>query len=97
MYDRDDAQLSNHGQFQGLKLIPNPPNLDEWREKLFHVDEMITLTEEQYDAPHLFPALLSHSNLDSKCTSHTSITSTRTARRRNTNATALYRITGTVG
>ena len=45
--DRDEAPFSNHGQFQGLKLIPNPPNLQEWREKLFHVDEMITLTEEQ--------------------------------------------------
>jgi glutathione S-transferase len=41
--------LSNHGQFQGLKLIPNPPDLEQWRERLFHVDDMITLTEEQYD------------------------------------------------
>jgi hypothetical protein len=47
--DCDDTPLSNHGQFQGLKLIPNPPDLEEWRERLFHVDDMITLTEEQYD------------------------------------------------
>lgn len=45
--DEDDTPLSNHGQFHGLKLIANPPDLEEWREKLFHVDEMITLTEEQ--------------------------------------------------
>lgn len=45
--DRDEAPFSNHGQFQGLKLVLNPPNLQEWRERLFHVDEMITLTEEQ--------------------------------------------------
>ena len=45
--DRDDAPFSNHGQFQGLKLIPNPPDLEQWRERLFHVDDMITLTEEQ--------------------------------------------------
>lgn len=45
--DRDDAPFSNHGQFQGLKLIPNPPNLEEWRKRLFDVDEMITLTEEE--------------------------------------------------
>lgn len=29
-------------------MIPDPPDLEEWRQKLFNVDEMITLTEEQY-------------------------------------------------
>jgi glutathione S-transferase len=46
--EADDTPVTNHGQFEGLKLIPNPPHLDEWREKLFHVDETITLTEDQY-------------------------------------------------
>lgn len=32
----------------GLKIVPNPPDLDAWRERLFNVDEPITLTEEQY-------------------------------------------------
>ncbi|KAF1831852.1 hypothetical protein BDW02DRAFT_605319 [Decorospora gaudefroyi] len=52
---KDDAPLSNHGQFQNLKLIPHPPDLEEWREKLFHVDDMITLTEEQFQTyfPHI--------------------------------------------
>ncbi|KAJ5168237.1 uncharacterized protein N7482_003831 [Penicillium canariense] len=36
------------GQLQGLKLIPDPPDLDLWRNILFYVDEMITLSEEQY-------------------------------------------------
>ena len=39
---------SLNGQLNGLKLIPNPPDLESWREKLFNVDEAITLTEEQY-------------------------------------------------
>lgn len=51
----DDATLANHGQFKGLKLIPNPPHLDEWRQRLFDVDETITLTEEQFQTyfPHI--------------------------------------------
>jgi hypothetical protein len=35
------------GHLEGLKLVPNPPNLQEWREKLFNVNEIITLTEEE--------------------------------------------------
>lgn len=31
----------------GLKIVPNPPDLDAWRERLFNVDEPITLTDEQ--------------------------------------------------
>lgn len=34
-------------QWQGLKLNPNPPDLEFWRNKLFNVDETITLSEEQ--------------------------------------------------
>jgi hypothetical protein len=45
------APVTSHGQFEGLKLIPNPPNLSEWRNKLFHVDDTITLTEEQQVHP----------------------------------------------
>lgn len=35
------------GHFRDLKVVPHPPNLDEWREKLFHVNETIALTEEE--------------------------------------------------
>jgi glutathione S-transferase len=36
------------GHFRGMKMIPDPPDLQLWREKLFNVNEMITLTEEEY-------------------------------------------------
>lgn len=42
----------NH--FGGLKLISEPPNLEAWREKLFNVDETITLTEDEYVAHREF-------------------------------------------
>jgi hypothetical protein len=45
--ETEDTPVTNHGQFEGLKLIPNPPDLEEWREKLFHVDDTITLTEDE--------------------------------------------------
>jgi glutathione S-transferase len=45
----EDAAPSNHGShFQGLKLIAEPPDLEAWRQKLFDVDETITLNEEEY-------------------------------------------------
>lgn len=55
----DDAPVTNHGQFEGLKLIPNPPNLDEWRDKLFHVDDTITLTEDEYVHRECFESMFS--------------------------------------
>jgi hypothetical protein len=36
------------GHLQAMKLVRDPPDLDTWRNILFHVDEMITLSEEQY-------------------------------------------------
>ena len=36
------------GHFSNMKAIPNPPNLQAWRERLFDVDETITLTEDEY-------------------------------------------------
>lgn len=44
-HDGGDAPVSKHGQFEGLRLLSDPPDLDAWREKLFHVDDTITLTE----------------------------------------------------
>lgn len=43
----DNATRSENLQ-KGLKLVPNPPDLDLWREKLFQVDGTITLSEDQY-------------------------------------------------
>lgn len=33
------------GHFPGMRQVPNPPHLEAWRQKLFDVDEPITLTE----------------------------------------------------
>lgn len=35
------------GHFGNLKIVPNPADLDEWRKKLFDVDDIVTLTEEE--------------------------------------------------
>ena len=35
------------GHFSNMKIIPDPPNLDVWRHRLFDVDDPITLTEEE--------------------------------------------------
>jgi hypothetical protein len=40
---------STEGHFSNLKMVPNPPDLEHWRKKLFDVDELITMTEDQYD------------------------------------------------
>lgn len=45
---QDPMAASFAGQLEGMKLIPDPPNLEYWRHRLFHVDEMITLTEIEY-------------------------------------------------
>ena len=36
-----------HSHFGTLKLIENPPELEQWRDRLFNVDETITLTEDE--------------------------------------------------
>lgn len=43
-----DMAIKQADHRRDLKLDPNPPDLDAWREKLFNVDEAITLSEEQY-------------------------------------------------
>jgi glutathione S-transferase len=32
---------------EGLKLVPDPPELDTWRQRLFDVDDMIVVSEEE--------------------------------------------------
>ncbi|RAL63787.1 hypothetical protein DID88_003432 [Monilinia fructigena] len=50
--DESDQKSTGH---HSHKIIPNPPNLAAWREKLFSVNEMITLSEEEYNTyfPHV--------------------------------------------
>ncbi|KAF2833192.1 hypothetical protein CC86DRAFT_365150 [Ophiobolus disseminans] len=51
--DGDDGPSS--GQFQGLKLVAEPPDLEAWRQKLFDVDDTITLNEDEFKTyfPHI--------------------------------------------
>lgn len=44
----DPVSFTGPGELQGFKVVPNPPHLDYWRDRLFNVDEMITLSEEEY-------------------------------------------------
>ncbi|MCJ1357205.1 MAG: hypothetical protein MMC33_007201 [Icmadophila ericetorum] len=43
------------GHFANMKMVPNPPDLEEWRQKLFEVNETITMTEDQFQTyfPHV--------------------------------------------
>jgi hypothetical protein len=47
----NDSEVVNKpntgGHFGGMKLVPHPPDLLAWRERLFNVDDIVTLTEEQ--------------------------------------------------
>lgn len=38
---------TTEGHFSDMKMIPNPPNLEQWRRKLFDVDDVIALSEDQ--------------------------------------------------
>jgi len=42
--DGSDQKSNGH---LSTRIVPDPPNLDEWRKKLFDVDEMITLSQDQ--------------------------------------------------
>jgi hypothetical protein len=46
--NQDDSPTKEiGGHFGGMKAVANPPDLKQWREKLFNVNEMITLTEDE--------------------------------------------------
>lgn len=51
--NKDDGVGGGH--FSGMKLIRDPPNLELWRERLFNVEDTITLTEEEFQTyfPHV--------------------------------------------
>ncbi|KAJ5700337.1 hypothetical protein N7536_003350 [Penicillium majusculum] len=51
----DPVSFTGPGELQGFKVVPNPPHLDYWRDRLFNVDEMITLSEEEFQTyfPHV--------------------------------------------
>lgn len=43
-----------HGQLV-TRIVPDPPDLDEWREKLFNVDDTIVLSNDEFETyfPHI--------------------------------------------
>ncbi|MCJ1403593.1 hypothetical protein MMC11_006816 [Xylographa trunciseda] len=43
-----DGSGKKDGHFADAKSVPNPPDLVTWRERLFHVDETITLSEDDF-------------------------------------------------
>jgi len=43
-----DSQEQKSSGHIGTKIVVDPPNLEAWRQKLFDVDEMIMLSEEEY-------------------------------------------------
>ena len=97
---------TTEGHFKNLKMIPNPPNLEEWRAKLFDVDDTIMLTEDEYvqssltmnTAEGLSFQMTDRGTLpDSRPTSHMWTTSTHTARPKITSASLLFPTTGIAG
>lgn len=47
---RPDLQQHEHkpdAHLEGLRLVPNPPDLGTWRQRLFNVDDMIVVSEEE--------------------------------------------------
>jgi glutathione S-transferase len=49
----DGADQKSNGHLS-TKIVVDPPNLQEWRQKLFDVSEPITLSEEEYVVPSLY-------------------------------------------
>ena len=49
------ATTEGGGHFPGMKSIPDPPNLSEWRDRLFNIESVITLTEDEFHTyfPHV--------------------------------------------
>lgn len=47
-YNTPDTNENKSNGHLSTRLVPNPPNLEEWRQRLFEVDEMITLSEDEY-------------------------------------------------
>lgn len=39
------------GHFSNLKMVLDPPNLEQWRKRLFDLDDTISMTEDEYGVP----------------------------------------------
>lgn len=89
---------TTQGHFDNMKMVADPPNLVEWRQRLFDVDDIITLTEDQYVFQILRRNRVQADNVpaDSKRISHMWTTFIRIAQPSVTSGSLLSRITGTV-
>ncbi len=76
------------------KIVVDPPNLAEWRQKLFNVDDIITLSEEEYVVSEIKQSITNLGRVDSKHTSHTWTTYTLIDQ---LNATSASRLSRTIG
>jgi len=47
MAGADGVAVKQDAHLEGLKLIPNPPDLEAWRQRLFGVDGLVGLSEEE--------------------------------------------------
>ncbi|KAL4867021.1 hypothetical protein BDV12DRAFT_187008 [Aspergillus spectabilis] len=56
-YNPNESIFSSkeHGYLRDLASILDPPDLESWRDRLFHVDEMIVMSEEEFRTyfPHI--------------------------------------------
>jgi len=78
------------------KIVVDPPNLAEWRQKLFNVDEMITLSQEEYVVPNSRRKTAELMCIALRRTSHTWIMFTLTAPPNVTSGSRSFLTTGTV-
>jgi len=55
IFGSPDGSDQNSIGHLSTKIVPDPPNLAEWRQKLFNVDEMITLSKDEFETyfPHV--------------------------------------------
>ncbi|KAL3470028.1 hypothetical protein BJX99DRAFT_58374 [Aspergillus californicus] len=56
-YNPNESIFSSkeHGYLRDIASILDPPDLEAWRDRLFHVDDMVVMSEEQFRAyfPHI--------------------------------------------
>ncbi|WEW60721.1 glutathione S-transferase family protein [Emydomyces testavorans] len=50
-----DRNADGDSGFKGMKIVLDPPDLQQWREKLFNVEDTIVLSEEEFQTyfPHI--------------------------------------------
>lgn len=55
LFSPTDGTVKLDGHIANLRIVPDPPDLDVWRQRLFDINDTITLSEEEcvaHQAPH---------------------------------------------